>query len=58
MDEKTQRPKGFGFVTYESEVEAHKALKAMNGRVFYSLLLSNLALFSVYLCIQGYLCSC
>lgn len=33
MDEKTQRPKGFGFVTYESEVEAHKALKAMNGRI-------------------------
>ncbi|XP_075634289.1 uncharacterized protein LOC142606822 isoform X2 [Castanea sativa] len=31
-DPRTQRPKGFGFVTYESEVEAQKALKAMNGR--------------------------
>ncbi|PON38664.1 Splicing factor-like protein [Trema orientale] len=33
MDPKTRRPKGFGFVTYESEVEAQKALKAMNGRI-------------------------
>ncbi|GMN24308.1 hypothetical protein TIFTF001_000522 [Ficus carica] len=33
LDSKTQRPKGFGFVTYESEVEAQKALKAMNGRI-------------------------
>ncbi|KAL6979227.1 hypothetical protein U1Q18_020893 [Sarracenia purpurea var. burkii] len=33
MNPKTQRPKGFGFVTYESEVEAHSALKAMNGRI-------------------------
>ncbi|KAF3434847.1 hypothetical protein FNV43_RR21934 [Rhamnella rubrinervis] len=32
-DPKTQRPKGFGFVTFKSEVEAHKALKAMNGRI-------------------------
>ncbi|XP_023876274.1 organelle RRM domain-containing protein 6, chloroplastic [Quercus suber] len=32
-DPRTQRPKGFGFVTYESEVEAQKALKAMNGRI-------------------------
>ncbi|KAF3435158.1 hypothetical protein FNV43_RR22245 [Rhamnella rubrinervis] len=31
-DPKTQRPKGFGFVTFKSEVEAHKALKAMNCR--------------------------
>ncbi|XP_057956104.1 small RNA-binding protein 11, chloroplastic-like [Malania oleifera] len=29
----TQRPKGFGFVTFESEVEAHNALQAMNGRI-------------------------
>ena len=32
-DPKTQRPKGFGFVKFESEVDAEKALKAMNGRV-------------------------
>ncbi|KAL8089741.1 hypothetical protein AgCh_039290 [Apium graveolens] len=32
MDERTQRPKGFGFVTFETEVEAQNALKAMNGR--------------------------
>ncbi|KAF8402850.1 hypothetical protein HHK36_010941 [Tetracentron sinense] len=33
MDQMTRRPKGFGFVTYDSEVEANKALKAMNGRI-------------------------
>ncbi|PQQ13438.1 glycine-rich RNA-binding protein 4 mitochondrial isoform X2 [Prunus yedoensis var. nudiflora] len=32
VDRITQRPKGFGFVTYKSDVEAQKALKAMNGR--------------------------
>ncbi|KAA8543951.1 hypothetical protein F0562_021872 [Nyssa sinensis] len=32
-DRRTQRPKGFGFVTFESEVEAQNALKAMNGRI-------------------------
>ncbi|XP_062172751.1 organelle RRM domain-containing protein 6, chloroplastic-like [Alnus glutinosa] len=32
-DPRTERPKGFGFVTYESEAEAQKALKAMNGRI-------------------------
>ncbi|KAJ7947691.1 RNA binding protein [Quillaja saponaria] len=30
---KTQRPKGFGFMSYESEIEAEKAMKAMNGRI-------------------------
>lgn len=33
MDPKTQRPKGFGFVSYESAIDAQKAMKAMNGRV-------------------------
>ncbi|XP_054803608.1 organelle RRM domain-containing protein 6, chloroplastic-like [Prosopis cineraria] len=33
MDPKTQRPKGFGFVSYESEIEAEKAMNAMNGRI-------------------------
>ncbi|XP_061352074.1 small RNA-binding protein 11, chloroplastic-like [Gastrolobium bilobum] len=33
MDPKTGRPKGFGFVSYESEIEAEKAMKAMNGRI-------------------------
>ncbi|XP_077216211.1 small RNA-binding protein 11, chloroplastic-like [Tasmannia lanceolata] len=33
MDQRTLRPKGFGFVTYESEVEAQKAVKAMDGRI-------------------------
>ncbi|XVF69003.1 hypothetical protein PTKIN_Ptkin11bG0046200 [Pterospermum kingtungense] len=32
-DPRTQRPKGFGFVTFETETEAHKALKVMNGRI-------------------------
>ncbi|XVF20111.1 hypothetical protein REPUB_Repub11eG0170100 [Reevesia pubescens] len=32
-DPKTQRPKGFGFVTYETKSEAEKAMKAMNGRI-------------------------
>ncbi|KAF9665493.1 hypothetical protein SADUNF_Sadunf16G0128400 [Salix dunnii] len=34
VEPKTHRPKGFGFVTFESEADADKALKAMNGRVF------------------------
>ncbi|PQQ15828.1 glycine-rich RNA-binding protein isoform X1 [Prunus yedoensis var. nudiflora] len=33
VDRITQRPRGFGFVTYKSDVEAQKALKAMNGRM-------------------------
>lgn len=32
-DQNTQRPKGFGFVSYKSEIEAEKARKALNGRV-------------------------
>ncbi|XP_038707373.1 small RNA-binding protein 11, chloroplastic isoform X1 [Tripterygium wilfordii] len=32
-DPKTQRPKGFGFVTFEKETHAQKALKSMNGRI-------------------------
>lgn len=32
-DPETQRPKGFGFVTFQSPVEAKKALQAMDGRV-------------------------
>lgn len=41
LDPKTQRPKGFGFVSFESEVEAQKALKAMNGRVILKLVSTN-----------------
>ncbi|XP_050212791.1 small RNA-binding protein 11, chloroplastic [Mercurialis annua] len=33
VDPKTQKPKGFGFVTFNSESEAQKALKTMNGRI-------------------------
>ncbi|KAL6203204.1 hypothetical protein ACLB2K_026907 [Fragaria x ananassa] len=33
IDPDTQRPKGFGFVTYKSEVEAQKAIKVMDGRM-------------------------
>ncbi|ONI21504.1 hypothetical protein PRUPE_2G070500 [Prunus persica] len=32
VDRITQRPKGFDFVTYKSDVEAQKTLKSMNGR--------------------------
>ncbi|XP_044482450.1 small RNA-binding protein 11, chloroplastic isoform X1 [Mangifera indica] len=45
LDPKTQRPKGFGFVSFESEVEAQKALKAMNGRVILKLLHDVLSYF-------------
>ncbi|XP_020583426.1 glycine-rich RNA-binding protein 4, mitochondrial-like isoform X2 [Phalaenopsis equestris] len=34
-DPSTNRPKGFGFVNYASEAEAQKAVKAMDGRVFF-----------------------
>ncbi|XP_019458017.1 PREDICTED: cold-inducible RNA-binding protein B-like [Lupinus angustifolius] len=33
LDPRTRRPKGFGFVSYESEIQAEKAIKAMNGRI-------------------------
>ncbi|WOL14859.1 eukaryotic translation initiation factor 3 subunit G-like isoform X2 [Canna indica] len=33
-DPRTNRPKGFGFVTYESEAEAEKAIKLMDGRIY------------------------
>ncbi|XP_018461615.1 uncharacterized protein LOC108832647 isoform X1 [Raphanus sativus] len=32
-DSQTQRPKGFGFVTFESEVDAQKAMKALDGKI-------------------------
>ncbi|TVU47505.1 hypothetical protein EJB05_07108, partial [Eragrostis curvula] len=32
-DNQTGRVKGFGFVTYSSQAEAEKAIKAMDGRV-------------------------
>jgi len=42
VDQKTQRPKGFGFVSYKSEIEAEKARKALNGRVINSLFLISI----------------
>ncbi|KAJ9178249.1 hypothetical protein P3X46_010149 [Hevea brasiliensis] len=33
LDPRTQKPKGFGFVTFDSESQAQKALKAMDGRI-------------------------
>ncbi|XP_020884146.1 cold-inducible RNA-binding protein isoform X1 [Arabidopsis lyrata subsp. lyrata] len=32
-DQQTQRPKGFGFITFESEDDAQNALKALNGKI-------------------------
>lgn len=49
-DPKTQRPKGFGFVKFASEVDARNAVKAMNGRVMNSSIfyLSWTFMFHVY----------
>ncbi|OAY37844.1 cold-inducible RNA-binding protein isoform X2 [Manihot esculenta] len=33
VDPETRKPRGFGFVTFDSESQARKALKAMNGRI-------------------------
>ncbi|CAL9247488.1 unnamed protein product [Arabidopsis halleri] len=32
-DSETQRPKGFGFITFESEDDARKALKSLDGKI-------------------------
>ncbi|KAG1371664.1 putative Histone H2B.6 [Cocos nucifera] len=39
-DARTKRPKGYGFVTYESEADARKAIKAMDGRASLAFLAS------------------
>lgn len=39
-DARTNRPKGFGFVTYASDAEAEKAIKSMDGRVRVSITFS------------------
>uniref|UniRef100_A0A7N0UCN7 RRM domain-containing protein n=1 Tax=Kalanchoe fedtschenkoi TaxID=63787 RepID=A0A7N0UCN7_KALFE len=33
LDQRTRRPKGFGFVTFGSEDEAQKAIKGLDGRI-------------------------
>ncbi|XP_043817657.1 cold-inducible RNA-binding protein isoform X3 [Manihot esculenta] len=35
VDPETRKPRGFGFVTFDSESQARKALKAMNGRALF-----------------------
>ncbi|KAL2348384.1 hypothetical protein Fmac_002384 [Flemingia macrophylla] len=39
MDPRTKRPKGFGFVSYNSKIEAEKAIQAMNGRIVHGKLI-------------------
>ncbi|XP_047260422.1 cold-inducible RNA-binding protein-like isoform X2 [Capsicum annuum] len=49
-DPRTQRPKGFGFVTFESEADAQNALNSLNGRVIPELFrcLRLVSMLSVY----------
>ncbi|GAB2220725.1 hypothetical protein Droror1_Dr00008394 [Drosera rotundifolia] len=35
VDPKTKRRKGFGFVTFKTKIEAQKAVKALDARVWY-----------------------
>lgn len=59
-DPRTQRPKGFGFIKFASEVDAQNALKAMNGRVIgsfvkcsYAPFVDFIALHLVFNCIHA-----
>lgn len=49
MDRVSDRPKGFGFVTFASEAEAQRALTELNGKVNYCFSLSQLPLLVCYL---------
>ncbi|KAK6935908.1 RNA recognition motif domain [Dillenia turbinata] len=39
LDGRTRRPKGYGFVTFKSEVDARNAIKALDGRIVNSRLI-------------------